>query len=348
MKMDKRTSLLAQKILLSAASLVLVFNILCIWERYLRSKDLDFLSPILVVSSPDRSDWREYHMFMSGDFMPDPYLFWKLDPKGGAGANAKGFKGADFSVKKPASTYRVACLGDSDTQGLVLLTYPRALEMVLGEEFKGKPAVEVINAGVAGYTSFQGARQLEELLAYKPDLVTVCFGWNDATVSNRGADKTFKAPSRALMSIERYLYRFKSYQLLKYQALKARYAGRKGQAARPQARVDLYDFSANLTRIARICRDNGIKVVFITRPFTATDEVTANMGDNVRPYNEMTRVTASTLGVPLIDAERVLADRQDLFLDCAHLTMDGYRFLAEKLAPPVREAILEKYEGNKD
>jgi lysophospholipase L1-like esterase len=86
---------------------------------------------------------------------------------------------ADRSAAPP---FRIICLGDSNTFGLAVddqYSYPAQLSQVLNNELGGR--AEVINAGVPGYSSRQGLVYLQErLLKYRPNLVIVGFGKNDA------------------------------------------------------------------------------------------------------------------------------------------------------------------------
>ncbi len=82
--------------------------------------------------------------------------------------------------------FRIICLGDSCTYGSNVdwdQTYPARLQVVLNNG-DDEPRIEVLNAGVSGYTSYQGFRYLQEdLIRYKPDLVTLYFGPNDMRTS---------------------------------------------------------------------------------------------------------------------------------------------------------------------
>jgi lysophospholipase L1-like esterase len=76
----------------------------------------------------------------------------------------------------------VVCLGDSITQAVreevtAEQSYPARLERMLNDV--GIEA-KVINAGIGGNTSMDGLARLEsDVLAHRPDAVTVMFGTND-------------------------------------------------------------------------------------------------------------------------------------------------------------------------
>ena len=122
----------------------------------------------------------------------DDQLFWKLAPNTslsrgegpffGVIANHQGLReDHEIPPQKPSDEMRVLFLGDSCTFGYGLLHtegYVDVAEQLLNKQLN-KP-VECVNAGVPGYTLFQGwqfwktfGNQLD------PDIVVVCFGGND-------------------------------------------------------------------------------------------------------------------------------------------------------------------------
>ncbi len=80
---------------------------------------------------------------------------------------------------------RVVCLGDSVT-GVYYHTggrraYPEMLELALKRLYPNAQ-VQVFNAGISGNTTIDGLNRFEaDVLAHKPQLVTVMFGLNDMT-----------------------------------------------------------------------------------------------------------------------------------------------------------------------
>jgi lysophospholipase L1-like esterase len=86
----------------------------------------------------------------------------------------------EFRHEKPPGTKRIVSLGDSFTIGYevdVEQTFSRVLERELT---KSGYRVEVLNAGVSGYSNAEALLYLErELLKYGPDVVVVSFFAND-------------------------------------------------------------------------------------------------------------------------------------------------------------------------
>lgn len=103
------------------------------------------------------------------------------DPKAFWWSNSWGFRGDEFSVQKPAGTFRIVALGASTTEGSQsnLETYPHFLQKELQKRYPGR-AIEVLNAGHHG----QGIDDLLEIMKQrvvplKPDLVLFYEGNND-------------------------------------------------------------------------------------------------------------------------------------------------------------------------
>ena len=133
-----------------------------------------------------------------GQFMElveaDPELFWRLAPSVRLGQDTRPFYGLisnaqglreerEIPEEKGAREVRILFLGDSCTFGFLLQaeeTFVQVAERELREAFPGTP-IECINAGVPGYSLFQGWRFLETRgRSLRPDLVVLAFGCNDA------------------------------------------------------------------------------------------------------------------------------------------------------------------------
>lgn len=122
----------------------------------------------------------------------DPELFWRLKPDTripeqrwpffGVISNGQSLReDHEIPAHKPAGQTRILFLGDSCTFGYGV-AHDSAFVAVAESLLKRKGSdVECINAGVPGYSLFQGYRYLvTEGLDHQPDLVVLNFGWNDA------------------------------------------------------------------------------------------------------------------------------------------------------------------------
>jgi len=138
----------------------------------------------------------------------NPYLYQVLTPgsytrPGGARieVNSLGFRGPEFFPKKPPGVYRIFVLGGSTSFGYpesirsTADTYPFRLQAELRSRL-GSAAVEVINAGVIGYTLRTSLVNFATRLTwYEPDLIIVYHAVNDA-IAIREEDDLFHAVGR--------------------------------------------------------------------------------------------------------------------------------------------------------
>ncbi len=132
----------------------------------------------------------EYYLFSELEasdlrISPHPYLSYYLTPgfrSGLTSHNSLGYRGAEFSVEKPEGVFRIVVLGGSTTYTQKVeddaRTFPAQLERVLVD--RGYLSIEVINAGVPGYSSWESLINLAfRVLDVSPDLAIVYHGTND-------------------------------------------------------------------------------------------------------------------------------------------------------------------------
>ncbi|MFQ5458022.1 MAG: SGNH/GDSL hydrolase family protein, partial [Myxococcota bacterium] len=97
--------------------------------------------------------------------------------------NSQGLRADEVPLAKPEGVFRILVLGDSVTFGenvTAAQSFSKQTEAILNQARPGK-RVEVLNAGVRGYNTYQELILLKEVgLAYHPDLVVVCYVVNDA------------------------------------------------------------------------------------------------------------------------------------------------------------------------
>ena len=95
--------------------------------------------------------------------------------------SSQGLRDREYAIPKPEGMLRILVLGDSVTFGTGVSrseTFPKRLERNLRR--RGKQ-VEVINAGVNGYTAYNEVHYyLSEMRRYEPDIVVLAVVLNDA------------------------------------------------------------------------------------------------------------------------------------------------------------------------
>ena len=99
------------------------------------------------------------------------------------GHNSLGYRGEEFDIQKPEGTYRIVSIGESTTYGFgvnVYQAYPYLLQEELQDAYSYSN-VEVINAGVIGYTSYEVLTSFQfRVLDLDPDLIIYYGALNDA------------------------------------------------------------------------------------------------------------------------------------------------------------------------
>jgi lysophospholipase L1-like esterase len=212
-------------------------------------------------------------------YVPDPELFWRLRPDTSLEVvnqvyktrtrpvtwrieiNAEGQRGAPLPRAEAASPLIVA-LGDSCTFGFRAGeddTYPALLQASLREH--GMARAAVLNYGVPGYTSFQGRRLLDQLLArHRPDYVILAFGAND--LERDVASDAAKAERISPL-------RLRVYTALNHLAIARLLRRREGEQRRDPdrpaqtTRVSPAEFRENLLAMIRAARGAGARVILL-------------------------------------------------------------------------------------
>jgi lysophospholipase L1-like esterase len=302
-------------ILLSAAGVELV----------LRASGYQY-SPVQIGASV-KDDWREEHAFGDRNLIYDPVLIWRPLRGQFSPFNPQGFRGAPIDATKPTGTLRIFALGDSNTFGWDVdegANWPSQLQRLFATS---QPNTEIINAGVWGYTSYQGMRRFHELLAYQPDLVLVSFGANDAhqvTV----ADADYVKRHDRIEYLTRATRRLRVAQLFVQgwdSAMRPSVAG----PLRP--RVSLDEYRSNLREMIEAGRARHLTVVLLTRPFVGSSDDPASWKTHAPAYNAATREIGRDEGVPVIDVYDAFRNRPDLFDDESHFGVEGHRVAAQMI-----------------
>ena len=270
-------------------------------------------------------DWRGFHITVDRYREPDPVLFWRPLPI--APYTTQRFMGPVVEVPKPPRVLRIMAYGDSNTDGPDQGGWPAELQRLF-DNGQGHRRVEVLNAGVSGYSSLQGLRRFrQEVGSYQPDVVLVSFGWNDLPGALGKPDKEFRISP--LAAVQRVLLRYRFYLVMRQQltALPQPMAG-------TEPRVSVTDYAENLAAFGEEGKRHGATVILLTRPHRATPrEIQDNptWRRDVPKYNEALRRVAHDAGIRAIDVQRAFEGRRDLFFDDCHFTEEGRRIMAELL-----------------
>lgn len=289
-------------------------------------------------------------------FEGDPLLFWRLAPglrdvvwdQTPVTTNAQGLRyGHDVAAKAPGD-FRILCMGDSVTFGFRVplvflkrpqdrdpswLPYPARLEKRLREANPSR-TIEVIPLAVPGYSSHQGlAWMRRDLARYRPDVVTLLYGWND--ISLRGqADADAMKPDR-LDVLARALVSRSQALMYTWRAVHATGAAPAAAAAAPRVeRVGRGRYVANLLEMARLARAKGATPVLIGPVFRDPVEFPGE-AQRMGAYRAALRDAAARDGLLYVEVpeltEAAWPGNEKLFLEHIHPNHAGHRVLAQAL-----------------
>ncbi len=286
------------------------------------------------------ADWRMAHLTADRYREPDPELLWR--PVAAEPYNRQRFKGPELPAGDGDDGCRIFTYGDSNTDGPQRGGWPARLGELL-DGSAGGPAGRarclVVNAGVTGYSSHQGLVRLRrDATRYRPDLVLVSFGWNDVAPALGPPDREFRTPPAAWLAVQRWLLRYRAFLVAR------RYWPRAEPPPSSGPRVPLDDYRANLAGFLATAAEHGGRAVLLTRPHLEPPERLAARDDwrrHVPAYNDAVRLLAAERGAPLVDVQRVFADRPGEFVDECHFTPEGHLEMARLVAAELdRQGLL--------
>jgi lysophospholipase L1-like esterase len=278
---------------------------------------------------------------------------WEPVP-GVKGFNEDRFMGARIPRERTPGTIRIAAVGDSCTQ-FGEPPYPAVLREPLADRL-GKP-VEVLNAGVAGYSTEQGKRRLEhDVSPYRPDVVLLYFGWNDHWILDRFTDAEVAADNARNWAWLDYAGWSRVVQVGLYAAHCVHERRNWRSAQKPRVlRVPPDHYQRNLEQMIARIRRLPAAPILITAPTDMTDETPVTAFTNLLylddteyatpkavhdAYVELTREVARRTGARLADAARLFDGKPGLITrDHIHLTQPGIELLAEFLAGEVADEL---------
>ncbi len=307
--------------------------------------------PFAIRVGDGSQDWRLKHAFEDTCFIADPELIWRPKPSVSL-FNSHGFRGPELPLEKQPGEFRVVALGDSNTLGWIPgnppnyhgANWPEYVQPLLAAATKKQ--VTVINAGVWGYSSFQGVVMLERFLAYQPDIVLVSYGSNDTRRVAVPDDQFNTAIGGTFMQLTRLCRRSPLANLRTVQLLKAtrdRLGGASSTGPENSTfRVPLDQYRKNLERIIRRCRQAGVGCILLTRPYVGDSSDPADWKTYAPDYVAATLAVGSEQNVPVVDVYREFRDSSAMFADESHFTEEGHRAAARLIG----DAILPFVERN--
>jgi lysophospholipase L1-like esterase len=282
--------------------------------------------------------------------------------------NSRGFVGPDFDPLPPSGVTRVMAVGDSCTftVGQWEIAYPAVAErqMNVGGAHR---RYEYINAGIEGYnSSFALARIKEELLQYRPHVVTIYIGWNDLMKQNPENQAEVARPS-LIAEVINESYLVKAYKKIIFVYLRPLLFEPKVQP--DDADRHAYDhytpklYENNLRSMIRELEAHGVQAVLFTLPTILESGLTAQdlKSRNVffpyyagsfsverllslhAAYNRTIRAVGQDEHVPVLDLDEKFnkQNKRQLFWDTMHPSEKGNALIAREVAEML-VALLEQ------
>ncbi len=316
------------------ASVLLLVIIILLLEATLVMFSFEYIP--MRIKLLNKTDWRVDHAFQNNNFVYDSTLIWRPRP-GQSVFNEQGMRGPLFSNEKQPGEFRILAIGDSNTlgwDGTNGPNWPLYLGALLHEV---NTNIVLVNAGVWGYSSFQGLQRFKQALIFQPDLVLWSFGANDAHLVG-APDRFFASAGVRQLRIDRFLMRRRTGQLaLKiFDSLPALF-----KSATPSPRVPQDEFKAYMKEVIHTCHDLGIGILLLTRPFVGRSPSETWWKARAPEYNQITREAALTEGAQLADVYAWFKDQREMFSDESHFTETGHRRAAALLFE-----IMSKYWPN--
>jgi len=330
----------ARKIKNVLFSLIAVCLFFGLAEGVLRVAGFSYLpddSPIVVMQKFGRTNYKELYTF-------DPGTIWSLKPgalyeqKTKERINRLGFRGPDISVKKTAGAYRVVCLGDSSTFGFGVPykdTYPQQLQGYLSYRMQDR-TVEVINAGVVGYTSTQALEHFKrDALPLDPDAVVLLVGAINESFGMEYTDAQRIARMRSNAAHQAPLRRALMELRLSRLMLKLTHRSRRGKPRPLVPRTPPQQFAKDLEAFAALAREHGFLLV-VADPHRkkAIEENTPILLE----YSTILKEFADANGFPFVDVRsrfQASEDQNILYRDDYHPRPTGHNLIAQMLTYPI-------------
>lgn len=274
----------------------------------------------------DKNDHRFHNAFEDVYLEYDSNLIWR-PKKNYKIFNSYGLRGKEIDIKKNPSEIRIFALGDSNTAGWKQDTrnganWPLFLEKLLIRTNKN---IVVENAGVWGYTTYQGLQRLKEILIFKPDIVLVCFGSNDALRVTISDEDFVNGNFIRKIKWDKKLIEFKTGQLF----IHCLDNMLKKTKKKKRARVSLNEYRRYFEEMIKICNDNNILMVIITRPYIgecSDPDWWKTFGPD---YIKETKNIAVDNNIFLVEMYDYFKDKENLFADESHFTVKGHEIAAQ-------------------
>jgi len=287
----------------------------------------------------------------------DTYILEPNQHKETVNINNHGFRGPEFSIEKSEDVYRIFLVGGSTTASLRALSdevTPAGYLKTKIDEMNREYKIEVINAGIPGFTSSQELKLIKNrILDLNPDLIIIYDGANDINypygfVPDRGS-------LRDVLSdfLNRYLFFWESIPIIYHiiSQLTENSESKSFDDSTADFKAELW--SSNMIQFCDLGKNHGFKTVVVLQPILGTGErdLTERERKQFEIFDHAKVVPAYQLfGNKLDDLKlhcNIVVDfrnifdniKGDIYFDNAHVGYQSNEIIAEKILEKIRQLV---------
>lgn len=266
---------------------------------------------------------------LQSNILPMPYIGYVPDPAY-EGHNELGYRGTEIAIPKPKGTFRIVSVGGSTTYSTGTSaeeSYPAYLQTILRDDY-GYSNVEVINAGVIGYTSWEILANFAfRVLELEPDMLFYYGAVNDLVVRERLSNDCYRGlnPQRGLngnrgLFVERKaelpasaLYRLTAIQLgwmnnplsldASFEPSRVKCNPDPGSTTleeRLAANTPIY-YERNIRNLLTVALANDVKPVMSSWVYNVEADRPELWRQSISQHNDVTRRIAADMGIPYLE-----------------------------------------------
>jgi len=347
-------------LIVSSISITLLFLEICsrVWLNYFANSDQYRKYVLYTDVKPENYQWTKHHYL---GYYPTPNY-----RNGLTYHNSLGYRNKEFPLKKPPGIFRIVALGGSSTYTIKVddneKMFTAELEKILKDKY-GYESVEVINAGVGGYNSWESLINLQfRVLDIDPDLVIIYHGTNDVNArlvvpgvysgDNSGRRKQWEPPpipfiehSTLLRIISRKLgltHQVGVWSFVDTENYLGPVLGNDDPIKLLKTNPPKY-FRRNLNNMIAIANANDVNIMFATwahSPYFDDYMSLPFQQIGIQENNEVVRQVAPDNNIPLFEfAEQMPKDRK-YWADGRHVNEEGALIKADLFAKFIHESGL--------
>ncbi len=311
----------------------------------------------------------EYISNPTSIFVPHPFTTYAANPTN-INHNAQGYRAKKGKVYKADSeSINIVSLGGSSTYGTRVYTkdsYPYLLEETLRQSTYTEKTINVINAGLGGYSTPNIISLLSgKIVHLNPEIIIFYVGFNDAwtrlmfsgfKLDYSHAQKSWVEPDFAFWRYSKFLDIVAGklgYPSAKPHIHSIAWQQMSGSPDTNLSNSSVDAFRANLMTLIGITRTHGSIPILVTQ---ATDfrnhPLPANNKEWMQALEQHTKViaqVANSMSVDLIDVRSPMTNRKEYFLDVLHMNRTGNKQRAKIIADYlIQNKLMGKSENKAD